>query len=84
VALATCLAIGAVGLVGTLRSAPHLATADDVERMIRAHRTRTIVATPWNNILPPVPRYESLARQGGFRLIAQSGGVRVYSLPDAP
>ena len=62
----------------------HLATVDDVEGMIRAHRTRTIVATPWNNILPPVPRYETVARESGYRLVAQFGGVRVYGLPDAP
>lgn len=62
----------------------HLATVADVEQMMRMRRTRTIVATPWNNILPPVPRYELVARQSGYRLVAQFGGVRVYGLPDAP
>jgi hypothetical protein len=62
----------------------HLATVDDVEQMIRMRRTRTIVVTPWNNILPPVPRYELVARDSGYRLLGQFGGVRVYGLPDAP
>jgi hypothetical protein len=60
----------------------HLATVADVERMIRARRTRTIAVTPWNNILPPTPRYETVARASGYELLAQFGGIRVYGLPE--
>jgi hypothetical protein len=59
-----------------------LATVEEVEGMIRERRTRTIVTTPWNNILPPVPAYERMARESGYRLIAEIGRVRVYGLPE--
>jgi hypothetical protein len=58
-----------------------MATVEDVEAMIRAHRTRVVVAKVWENNLPPFPDFEGTARASGYRLLADVNGVRIFALP---
>jgi hypothetical protein len=55
-----------------------MATVDDVEAMIRAHRTRVVVANVWENNLPPFPNFEGTAKANGYRLLAEVNGVKVF------
>ena len=58
----------------------HLASADDVERMIGARTTRFVVVKLWH-VLPPVPEYDRAARDAGYRLTAEINGARIYESP---
>lgn len=54
-----------------------LATADDVERMLREGRTRVVVFKLWHE-LTPIPDWEGAARAGGYRVLERIGAVTVY------
>lgn len=58
----------------------HLITDDQVEELIRQHRTRLVVVKLWH-VLPPVPDYDGAARQAGYRLVAEINGARIYAAP---
>jgi Glycosyltransferase family 87 len=45
-----------------------MATAEDVEGMIRGGRTRIVVVKPWH-LLPPVPDWEGALADGGYRVL---------------
>jgi hypothetical protein len=57
-----------------------LATAADVERMIRQRRVRLVVFRLWH-VLPPVPKWERALADGGYRLLADIESTRVYVRP---
>jgi 4-amino-4-deoxy-L-arabinose transferase-like glycosyltransferase len=59
-----------------------LATAADVERMIRERRVRVVVFKLWH-VLPPVPDWEGALADGGYRLLADVDSNRVYIRPGA-
>jgi 4-amino-4-deoxy-L-arabinose transferase-like glycosyltransferase len=54
-----------------------LATAGDVERMIRERRVRLVVFRLWH-VLPPVPDWEGALADGRYRLLADIDSSRVY------
>ena len=58
----------------------HLASAEQVEQMIRERRTRLVVVKLWH-VLPPVPDYDGVARAAGYRLITTINGARIYETP---
>jgi hypothetical protein len=58
----------------------HLATAEQVEEMIRERRTRFVAVKLWH-VLPPVPDYDGAALEAGYRLAAEINGARVYEAP---
>lgn len=57
-----------------------LATAEQVERMIRARRTRLVVLKLWH-VLPPVPDYEGAARAADYRPVARVNGATILAAP---
>lgn len=57
-----------------------MVTVEGVERMIRSHRTRLVVAKTWENNLPPIADFEGAARRSGYSLLAEVNGVKVFAL----
>ncbi|MDX6423441.1 MAG: hypothetical protein QOI67_912 [Gaiellaceae bacterium] len=58
----------------------HLITDEQVEELIRQHRTRLVVVKLWH-VLPPVPDYDGAARAAGYRLVTELNGARIYVAP---
>jgi len=58
----------------------HLATDEQVERMIRERRTRLVVVKLWH-VLAPVPDYEGAARDAGYRVEAEINGATIFAAP---
>jgi 4-amino-4-deoxy-L-arabinose transferase-like glycosyltransferase len=57
-----------------------LATAADVERLIRDRRVRVVVLKVWH-VLHSVPNWEGALADGGYRLFADVDSHRIYLRP---
>jgi Dolichyl-phosphate-mannose-protein mannosyltransferase len=56
----------------------HVASVADVERAVRSRAPQLIVVKIWHD-LPPIPAYETAAREGGYQLSTVVNTVRIYS-----
>ena len=70
----------AASLTPDERQRYHLASAEQVEQLIRERCTRLVVVKLWH-VLPPVPDYDGAARRAGYRLISTINGARIYEAP---
>jgi hypothetical protein len=57
----------------------HLATAADVETIVRSGRAQLIVVKLWHH-LAPLPDWDAALASSPYQLVATVGGTRVYAL----
>jgi hypothetical protein len=69
----------AAALTERERERYRVASAEQIERMIRDHRTRLLVVRDWH-ALEPFPDWDGAAQSAGYRLLSRVGDARLYAV----